>query len=163
MLSGKPNDVGVTLVKTLQQTKYSIDEKLEQSFINLFSRTRPPASDNGHAKGNVLDGQHHGGHSEGHVSILEEDANHSGDEVSKDVESGKNNLIGDSDSDSSDEGNYAMDYDPEDDEQMNPFSHDLNEEVELHNGRLRRKVISSSFRNNDHLQVMGLSLCFSFL
>ncbi|XP_042382538.1 ribosome biogenesis protein BMS1 homolog [Zingiber officinale] len=153
---GKPNDVGVTLVKTLQQTKYSIDEKLEQSFINLFSRKKPPASDNGHAKGNVPDGQHHDGHSGGHVSILEEDANHSGDEVSEDDEAGKNNLTGDSDSDGFDEGNdYATDDDLEDDEQMNPFSHDLNEEVELHNGRLRRKVTSSSFGNNDHLQDSG--------
>ncbi|GJN31378.1 hypothetical protein PR202_gb19769 [Eleusine coracana subsp. coracana] len=39
---GKGNDVGVALVKNLQNTRYSIDEKLEQSFINFFGR-RPAA------------------------------------------------------------------------------------------------------------------------
>ncbi|KAH9305080.1 hypothetical protein KI387_009484 [Taxus chinensis] len=33
---GKAPDVGEVLVKTLQNTKYSINEKLEQSFIQLF-------------------------------------------------------------------------------------------------------------------------------
>ena len=40
------HDVGITLVKTLQNTKYSLDEKLEQSFINLFSR-KPSVSEKG--------------------------------------------------------------------------------------------------------------------
>ncbi|KAJ6420509.1 hypothetical protein OIU84_027949 [Salix udensis] len=35
---GKDQDVGESLVKSLQNTKYSIDEKLEKSFISLFSR-----------------------------------------------------------------------------------------------------------------------------
>ncbi|KAL5851283.1 hypothetical protein ACOSQ3_006401 [Xanthoceras sorbifolium] len=35
---GKDQDVGEALVKSLQNTKYSIDEKLEKSFITLFSR-----------------------------------------------------------------------------------------------------------------------------
>lgn len=33
------------MVKSLQNTKYSIDEKLENSFITLFSRNPPVASD----------------------------------------------------------------------------------------------------------------------
>lgn len=33
---GNAPDVGEVLVKTLQNTKYSINEKLEQSFIQLF-------------------------------------------------------------------------------------------------------------------------------
>ncbi|CAA6667167.1 unnamed protein product [Spirodela intermedia] len=36
--AGDDHDVGIALVKTLQNTKYSLDEKLDQSFINLFSR-----------------------------------------------------------------------------------------------------------------------------
>ncbi|KAG8646425.1 ribosome biogenesis protein BMS1 homolog isoform X2 [Manihot esculenta] len=42
---GKDQDVGEVLVKSLQNTKYSIDEKLENSFITLFSRNPPVASD----------------------------------------------------------------------------------------------------------------------
>ncbi|KZV24907.1 hypothetical protein F511_21605 [Dorcoceras hygrometricum] len=37
-LKGKERDVGVELVKSLQNTKYSVDEKLEKSFISLFGR-----------------------------------------------------------------------------------------------------------------------------
>lgn len=40
--SGVENDdVGVAMVKTLQNTKYSIDEKLEKSFIQLFRGSGP--------------------------------------------------------------------------------------------------------------------------
>ncbi|KAL3506624.1 hypothetical protein ACH5RR_032006 [Cinchona calisaya] len=35
---GKDHDVGEVLVKSLQNTKYSIDEKLEKSFISLFGK-----------------------------------------------------------------------------------------------------------------------------
>ncbi|CAK9156228.1 unnamed protein product [Ilex paraguariensis] len=35
---GKDRDVGEVLVKSLQNTKYSIDEKLEKSFITFFSK-----------------------------------------------------------------------------------------------------------------------------
>lgn len=44
---GKDNDVGEALVKSLQNTKYSIDEKLENSFISLFGKKlNPPSSNN---------------------------------------------------------------------------------------------------------------------
>ncbi|XP_019265838.1 PREDICTED: ribosome biogenesis protein BMS1 homolog isoform X2 [Nicotiana attenuata] len=36
--NGKDNDIGEVLVKSLQNTKYSIDEKLENSFISLFGK-----------------------------------------------------------------------------------------------------------------------------
>ncbi|ESQ36240.1 hypothetical protein EUTSA_v10006612mg [Eutrema salsugineum] len=35
---GKGRDVGEELVKSLQSTKYSVDEKLEKTFINLFGK-----------------------------------------------------------------------------------------------------------------------------
>lgn len=38
LLTGKDRDVGEVLVKSLQNTKYSINEKLENSVINLFSQ-----------------------------------------------------------------------------------------------------------------------------
>ncbi|XP_059312227.1 uncharacterized protein LOC132063611 isoform X2 [Lycium ferocissimum] len=43
---GKGNDVGEALVKSLQNTKYSIDEKLENSFISLFGKKHNPSSAN---------------------------------------------------------------------------------------------------------------------
>ncbi|CAN4111258.1 unnamed protein product [Withania somnifera] len=43
---GKGNDVGEALVKSLQNTKYSIDEKLENSFISLFGKKLNPSSSN---------------------------------------------------------------------------------------------------------------------
>ncbi|XP_015164408.1 ribosome biogenesis protein BMS1 homolog isoform X3 [Solanum tuberosum] len=43
---GKGNDVGEALVKSLQNTKYSIDEKLENSFISLFGKKHNPSSSN---------------------------------------------------------------------------------------------------------------------
>lgn len=42
---GEKADIGEVLVKTLQKTKYSIDEKLEQSFIKLFSGAVPAKSE----------------------------------------------------------------------------------------------------------------------
>ncbi|KAJ8572985.1 hypothetical protein K7X08_009496 [Anisodus acutangulus] len=41
---GNGNDVGEALVKSLQNTKYSIDEKLENSFISLFGKKHNPSS-----------------------------------------------------------------------------------------------------------------------
>lgn len=37
-LVGKQRDVGVELVKSLQNTKYSVDEKLEKSNISVFGK-----------------------------------------------------------------------------------------------------------------------------
>ncbi|KAH9660006.1 Bms1-type G domain-containing protein [Citrus sinensis] len=42
---GKAQDFGETLVKSLQNTKYSIDEKLEKSFISVFSQKPNISSD----------------------------------------------------------------------------------------------------------------------
>ncbi|KAL6556633.1 Glycoside hydrolase 2 (Mannanase, beta-galactosidase) [Orobanche gracilis] len=44
MPKGKPHDVGVELVKSLQNTKYSVDEKLEKSFIKLFGKIHEASS-----------------------------------------------------------------------------------------------------------------------
>ncbi|KAG0630203.1 hypothetical protein M758_1G161900 [Ceratodon purpureus] len=50
--SGVENDdVGVAMVKTLQNTKYSIDEKLNNSFIQLFRGSGPMKLDSNDAKG----------------------------------------------------------------------------------------------------------------
>ncbi|URE32774.1 Ribosome biogenesis protein BMS1, partial [Musa troglodytarum] len=145
---GKDRDVGVALVKTLQNTRYSIDEKLEQSFINLFGRKPPSASDD-----NV--DANESGYSQGHVSILDQEDDDCLDdkEVSDDDEARKNELIAESESDDSDgDDNCTMDDDHVGDQQITAFSHDLKEEIEFHNGRFRRKVISSDYKDNGDLQ-----------
>ncbi|CAA7026396.1 unnamed protein product [Microthlaspi erraticum] len=42
---GKGRDVGEDLVKSLQNTKYSVDEKLEKTFINFFGKKASASSD----------------------------------------------------------------------------------------------------------------------
>lgn len=158
MPSGNDRDVGVALVKTLQNTRYSIDEKLEQSFINLFGRKPPSASDD-----NVDANESR--YSQRHVSILdrEDDDRLDDKEVSDDDEAGKKELIAESESDDSDgDNNCTMDDDHEGDQQITAFSHDLKEEIEFHNGRFRRRVISSDYKYNGDLQVNYLCCWFFF-
>ncbi|EEF45102.1 ribosome biogenesis protein bms1, putative [Ricinus communis] len=50
-------DVGEVLVKSLQNTKYSIDEKLENSFISLFSRNESSDQDEVAAKDAMENGE----------------------------------------------------------------------------------------------------------
>ncbi|RWW45400.1 hypothetical protein BHE74_00048764, partial [Ensete ventricosum] len=104
------------------------------------------------------------GYSQGHVSILDrEDDDRLDDiEVSDDDEIGKKELIAESESDDSDgDNNCTMDDDHEVDQQITAFSHNLKEEIEFHNGRLRRKVISSDYNDNGDLQVIYLCFWFS--
>ena len=51
------DDVGVTMVKTLQNTKYSIDEKLNNSFIQLFRGSGPMKLDSNDAEGKEENGE----------------------------------------------------------------------------------------------------------
>lgn len=44
-MAGKGRDVGEDLVKSLQNTKYSVDEKLEKTFINLFGKKTSASSE----------------------------------------------------------------------------------------------------------------------
>lgn len=44
LLAGKGRDVGEDLVKSLQKTKYSVDEKLGKTSINLFGKKTSTAS-----------------------------------------------------------------------------------------------------------------------
>lgn len=43
-MAGKGRDVGEDLVKSLQKTKYSVDEKLGKTFINIFGKKTSTAS-----------------------------------------------------------------------------------------------------------------------
>lgn len=45
LLAGKGRDVGEDLVKSLQNTKYSVDEKLDKTFINFFGKKTSASSE----------------------------------------------------------------------------------------------------------------------
>ncbi|XP_044466219.1 ribosome biogenesis protein bms1 isoform X2 [Mangifera indica] len=118
---GKDQDVGEVLVKSLQNTKYSIDEKLEKSFINLFSQkpntsseTLNDAKDTDEQSGAGIKND---GFGDEHIDDVLDDLEYS--EQDEDV---KNDEIIASGSCGSDED-------------------DLKEHVEFNNGRLRRKAV----------------------
>ncbi|KAL2328881.1 hypothetical protein Fmac_022308 [Flemingia macrophylla] len=118
---GKDRDVGEVLVKSLQNTKYSINEKLENSFINLF-------------------GQKHNVSSEALADA------HG---TNKDVE--QNDKTVDLDKESSDEDeddamtdSEASDSDDKVDDAPNSNAingDQLQEHIEFHDGRRRRRAV----------------------
>ncbi|CBI17233.3 unnamed protein product, partial [Vitis vinifera] len=118
---GKDRDVGEVLVKSLQNTKYSIDEKLEKSFISLFGR-KPNVS----SKANNLnaDGSDEGTGSEdsdGSASLEQDHA------AKKDATlTSKEGL--------EEENGNASELQP-------PLKDNVEEKIEFHDGRLRRKAI----------------------
>ncbi|PKA54628.1 hypothetical protein AXF42_Ash000463 [Apostasia shenzhenica] len=147
---GKDHDVGETLVRTLQNTRYSIDEKLEQSFINLFGikpsndinavKDDPTnATENCNAlqmrddsedDGNYLARKHNDRMGS---TDIEENEDIEGRDVSKEIEP-----------EDPDEGSeYESENNHNEIRQQNSFDYDMKGEAEFHNGRMRRKVIST--------------------
>lgn len=142
---GKDRDVGEVLVKSLQNTKYSIDEKLEKSFISLFGR-KPNVS----SKANNLNG----------IDEIVENIN--GEELGQYQSRGENEADGsdegtgseDSDGSASLEQDHAAKKDATltskeglEEENGNaselqpPLKDNVEEKIEFHDGRLRRKAI----------------------
>ncbi|KAJ4723627.1 ribosome biogenesis protein BMS1-like [Melia azedarach] len=128
-LKGKGEDVGETLVKSLQNTKYSIDEKLEKSFISLFSRKPNSSNVPNNAKDtdedpeDIHDKQYQTGEEInadglGEKHVAEDLDNSESSDEDGDAEKGKKIKSGSD----SDEDNVA-------------------EHVEFNDGRLRRKAI----------------------
>ncbi|CAL4914250.1 unnamed protein product [Urochloa decumbens] len=115
---GKGKDVGVALVQTLQQTRYSLNEKLEQSFIDLFGRGPAAQSKDSDAEGNVIPA------SQGDQEDANMDTN------------------GHSECSSDSEG------DDDDDIQLSDRDVEVTEKVEFCNGRLRRKAVSPNFQDD---------------
>lgn len=114
---GKDRDVGVAMVKSLQDTQYSINEKLEMSKISLFSENSNFSSK---AEGSEK------------VSLEEEDddyASHSGEESDDDMDDSKSLSKG-----KGAQGTLRETKDTGSDKE-------LKELVELHDGRRRRKAI----------------------
>lgn len=117
---GTDMDVGEVLVKSLQNTKYSVDEKLNQSFINFFT----PKSNN---LREITDGD-----DEDHVnhnnSIEPTDLL---DTVESDEESDAEEL-----DDSEETRNTTVK-----DNKQSVAGKNIEEEVEFHEGRMRRKAV----------------------
>ncbi|KAL6902026.1 hypothetical protein ACP4OV_004902 [Aristida adscensionis] len=129
----KSRDVGVALVKTLQNTRYSVDEKLEQSFINLFGR-RPEAQSKGtDVEGNVVSASQN---NKEDASILEE------------VDGGNINDADIMESNEHPECSSDSEEGSDDDNELRDHDVDLREEVEFFNGRLRRKAVSTNFKDD---------------
>ncbi|CAD6203540.1 unnamed protein product [Miscanthus lutarioriparius] len=125
---GKGKDVGMALVKTLQNTRYSLDEKLEQSFINFFGGRPAAQSKDSDAEGNV-------------ISASQDDQ---GDTNLQQVDDGNNSNAVTMESNEHSEGSSDSEED-NDDIQLRDRDVDLREEVEICNGRLRRKAVSANF------------------
>uniref|UniRef100_A0A6N2LU03 Bms1-type G domain-containing protein n=1 Tax=Salix viminalis TaxID=40686 RepID=A0A6N2LU03_SALVM len=125
-----------SLVKSLQNTKYSIDEKLEKSFISLFSRNANISSE---AQNDAKDNHESVDHShnlEPNESGEESDAEDlDGSESTDEDEAAQKDALVNGESDGSDEEYGAaakQKVDPQD---------RMKEQVEFHGGRLRRKAM----------------------
>ncbi|XP_010242134.1 PREDICTED: ribosome biogenesis protein BMS1 homolog [Nelumbo nucifera] len=156
---GKERDVGEVLVKSLQKTKYSIDEKLENSFISLFSR-KPPTSEGGNVRDAPLEGrdeamEHMAGSQsseesesgeENEANWINEESNagnQDSSESSEQDETSKREPVMDSEDDSDGESDNAWEENG-DEEHRKYLKSDLKEQIEFHNGRIRRKAVSAS-------------------
>ncbi|KAG5226352.1 ribosome biogenesis protein BMS1 [Salix suchowensis] len=130
---GKDQDVGESLVKSLQNTKYSIDEKLEKSFISLFSRNANISSE---AQNDNHESVDHSHNLEPNESGEESDAEDlDGSESTDEDEAAQKDALVNGESDGSDEEYGAaakQKVDPQD---------RMKEQVEFHGGRLRRKAM----------------------
>ncbi|KAG6741300.1 hypothetical protein POTOM_054533 [Populus tomentosa] len=132
---GKDQDVGESLVKSLQNTKYSIDEKLEKSFISLFSRNNISSEAQNDAKDNhrSVDRSYNLEPNELGEDSDAEDLD--GSESTDEDEAAQKDAVVNGESDGSDEEYGAaakQKADPQD---------RMKEQVEFHGGRLRRKAM----------------------
>lgn len=132
---GKDQDVGESLVKSLQNTKYSIDEKLEKSFISLFSRNNISSEAQNDAKDNhrSVDRSYNLEPNELGEESDAEDLD--GSESTDEDEAAQKDAVVNEESDGSDEEYGAaakQKADPQD---------RMKEQVEFHGGRLRRKAM----------------------
>ncbi|MED6123684.1 Glycoside hydrolase 2 (Mannanase, beta-galactosidase) [Stylosanthes scabra] len=131
---GKDRDVGEVLVKSLQNTKYSINEKLENSFINIFGKKPEMSSE---AVADALATNKDNEHSS------EEDAS-DGDQLGKAIETGEDSdgsESSDQDEDGAMMGEASSDDGDDDATDMKAIPVDVKEHVEFKDGRRRRKAI----------------------
>lgn len=153
--TGKDQDVGEVLVKSLQNTKYSVDEKLEKSFISLFGRKPDSSSEARSDANNTLENANriH------EIEPLEQ-------YQSGLMEVDRPGLLHDTDdSESSDQDEPVQEKAKFESEGTDEEYHDLldqkapvedhmKEHVEFHQGRLRRKAVFGNDVDSDDLMVM---------
>lgn len=137
-LPGKQRDVGVELVKSLQNTQYSLDEKLEKSFISLFGK-KPIVSSEPHETVDQDLTTESAGPSESDEDSESDEEGDTGDENGLESLDGKgvrnNQSPLRSTDDSSDDETFHSS------EQHHATQRNLKEEIDLHGGRMRRKVV----------------------
>lgn len=140
---GKSRDVGEVMVKSLQNTKYSIDEKLEKSFITLFGKKLDTPSDQKGAQESVDRAES--------VEPVQEfglEAD-SSDEESDDDDSSEMSYEDKILQDGAEIRSMDDDFD-EDNNKAMKRKH-LSEDVELCDGRIRRKAVFED-DNDDRLK-----------
>ncbi|XP_047312141.1 ribosome biogenesis protein BMS1 homolog isoform X2 [Impatiens glandulifera] len=127
--NGNDRDVGEVLVKSLQSAKSTIDEKLANSFVTLFSKN--PNS----------------------LSTLKDTENgHSSGQSGKEIESG--NSSSESDMEDSDGKEYA--HVSGDDEHLNKEdSSHIKQQSEFSDGRIRRKAVFRDDNDKNDLEDVG--------
>lgn len=127
MSLGKDHDFGQAMVRNLQNTKFSIDERLEQSFINIFGRKSPALTLNNNDDED----------DECQIDLQDQNQRHDQDL------SEKKRVVAeyDTDEDSSDDEEKS-EKEPEQE------SFGLREEVEIGDGRIRRRAISTNFSDD---------------
>lgn len=139
----------MALVKTLQNTKYSLDEKLDQSFINFFGRRPAAQSEDNGMTGETISSRQN---DQGDANIL--------------AQVGGNNL-GNADtleSNGDSHSDCSSDSEGDSDNDIQPSDHgvDLREELEFCNGRMRRKAVSANFQDDDdevyHLPLVSMHI-----
>ncbi|GFP82885.1 ribosome biogenesis protein bms1 homolog [Phtheirospermum japonicum] len=162
MPKGKQRDVGVELVKSLQNTKYSVDEKLEKSFITLFGK-KPVSSSEAPISSVAA----------AHEVPLEPVEKYQNEKEDNDSESDEDGDIEDEDDLESSDGEKTLDEkspaniidDSSDEEalysseQQAPTpkgQNNINEQIDLHEGRVRRKAIFVNEIDVDNLKNMNL-------
>lgn len=136
---GKSRDVGEAMVKSLQNTKYSIDEKLENSFISLFGKRMDTPNDQKGAQESVDQLENV---KPGKLKSSESDEESDDDDDSSEMS--------DEDKTLEDGAESGDGFDEENNKAIK--RNNLLEHVELHDGRMRRKAVFEDDDNDDRLK-----------
>ncbi|KAL3650790.1 Glycoside hydrolase 2 (Mannanase, beta-galactosidase) [Castilleja foliolosa] len=159
MPKGK-RDVGVELVKSLQNTKYSVDEKLEKSFITLFgkkpfSSSETPTSVAAAHEVPLEPVEKYQNEKEDDDGESGEDTDTEDEEDLESSDGGKTldkkssaNTIDDS---SDEEALYSSEPRPPTLERQN----NINEQIDFHDGRMRRKATFGNENDVDNRKDSG--------
>ncbi|CAA0828567.1 P-loop containing nucleoside triphosphate hydrolases superfamily protein [Striga hermonthica] len=156
---GKERDVGVELVKSLQNTKYSVDEKLEQSFISLFGK-RPESSSQALIRSvSAAHEETERGEPLEPIEQYQYEMKDDDDEPNEDIDPGDEDGLGSSDGgktfgeevveDSSDEEDfYLSGQHPRTRKAQNNYK----EQIDIHEGRVRRKTVFENEMDVDNFE-----------